>query len=168
VPAGTPIYVGAGETTATGRANLLLRRTIQSALDGHAPLRTFDGAGAAPLGPIAQAYDLVGDGSLWALSTPGHTPGSQCFHVDAGNDRRLISGDTLFLEGCGRTDLPGSNPEQMYHSLRTLASLSPDTIVYPGHRYSQPSSATLEAIVETNYVFKPASMDAWMQWFGGA
>ncbi|MFZ4811555.1 MAG: MBL fold metallo-hydrolase [Ilumatobacteraceae bacterium] len=110
----------------------------------------------------------VGGIDITLVHTPGHTPGSQCFHVDAGNDRRLISGDTLFLEGCGRTDLPGSNPEQMYHSLRTLASLSPDTIVYPGHRYSQPSSATLEAIVETNYVFKPASMDAWMQWFGGA
>ncbi len=105
----------------------------------------------------------VGGVEITLVHTPGHTPGSQCFHVDG----RLVSGDTLFLEGCGRTDLPGSNPEDMYHSLRRLASLPSDTIVYPGHRYSQPSSASLEAIVQTNYVFKPATQEAWMQWFGG-
>jgi hydroxyacylglutathione hydrolase len=106
----------------------------------------------------------VGGVDITLVHTPGHTPGSQCFHVEG----RLVSGDTLFLEGCGRTDLPGSNVEDMYHSLRTLATLDDDTIVYPGHRYSQPSSATMAAIVETNYVFKPKSVDAWMQWFGSS
>ena len=105
----------------------------------------------------------VGGVDIRLVHTPGHTPGSQCFHVEG----RLVSGDTLFLEGCGRTDLPGSNPEDMYHSLRTLASMPADTVVFPGHRYSQPSSATIAAVVESNYVFKPTSQDAWMQWFGG-
>jgi glyoxylase-like metal-dependent hydrolase (beta-lactamase superfamily II) len=105
----------------------------------------------------------VGDVEITLVHTPGHTPGSQCFSVDG----RLVSGDTLFLEGCGRTDLPGSDPEQMYHSLVRLASLPDDTIVYPGHRYSVPSSGTIAAIRETNYVFKPKTVDAWMQWFGG-
>jgi hydroxyacylglutathione hydrolase len=105
----------------------------------------------------------VGGVEITLVHTPGHTPGSQCFHVEG----RLVSGDTLFLEGCGRTDLPGSNPEDMYHSLRTLASLPTDTIVYPGHRYSQPSSASMQAILETNYIYKPKTQDAWMQWFGG-
>jgi glyoxylase-like metal-dependent hydrolase (beta-lactamase superfamily II) len=104
----------------------------------------------------------VGDIEVHLVHTPGHTPGSQCFHVDG----RLVSGDTLFLEGCGRTDLPGSDVEAMYHSLRRLASLGDDTIVYPGHRYSVPSSATMAAIRETNYVFKPTSVEAWMTWFG--
>ena len=104
----------------------------------------------------------VGGLTLDVLHTPGHTPGSQCFHVDG----RLVSGDTLFLEGCGRTDLPGSNPADMFHSLRRLASLPDDTIVYPGHRYSQPSSGTMSAIRDTNYVFKPQTQEAWMQWFG--
>jgi len=104
----------------------------------------------------------VGQIDIHLVHTPGHTPGSQCFHVDG----RLVSGDTLFLEGCGRTDLPGSNPEDMYHSLQRLATLDDATIVYPGHRYSAPSSATLEAIRDTNYVFKPKTVDAWMQWFG--
>jgi hydroxyacylglutathione hydrolase len=104
----------------------------------------------------------VGDITISLVHTPGHTPGSQCFHV-AG---RLVSGDTLFLEGCGRTDLPGSDPEAMYHSLQRLAALPADTIVYPGHRYSAPSSGTMQAITETNYVFKPKDAATWLQWFG--
>ncbi|MEX1105665.1 MAG: MBL fold metallo-hydrolase [Ilumatobacteraceae bacterium] len=109
----------------------------------------------------------VGEIDITLVHTPGHTPGSQCFHVTGPGGGALVSGDTLFLEGCGRTDLPGSNPEDMYHSLQTLASLPADTIVFPGHRYSQPSSAPLEAVVTGNYVFKPTTKDAWMQWFGG-
>ena len=86
------------------------------------------------------------------MHTPGHTPGSQCFLVEG----RLISGDTLFLEGCGRTDLPGSDPGLMYDSLQRLATLPGDTVVFPGHRYSMPSSASMDAIVEQNYVFRPS------------
>jgi glyoxylase-like metal-dependent hydrolase (beta-lactamase superfamily II) len=105
----------------------------------------------------------VGAIDVTLIHTPGHTPGSQCFHVDG----RLISGDTLFLDGCGRTDLPGSNAEDMYHSLQHLAAMPTATIVYPGHRYSQPSSATMESIRETNYVFRPKSAAQWLQMFGG-
>ncbi|MCU1503078.1 MAG: fold metallo-hydrolase [Ilumatobacteraceae bacterium] len=104
----------------------------------------------------------VGDIEITLVHTPGHTPGSQCFHVDG----RLVSGDTLFLEGCGRTDLPGSDPAAMFDSLQTLVALPDDTVVFPGHRYSMPSSGTIEALRETNYVFKPKSKDAWLQWFG--
>ncbi len=104
----------------------------------------------------------VGGVEVTLVHTPGHTPGSQCFHVDG----RLVSGDTLFLDGCGRTDLPGSNPEDMYASLQMLATLPTETIVYPGHRYSQPSSATLESIRETNYVYRPTSAEQWLQMFG--
>jgi len=104
----------------------------------------------------------VGGIEITLVHTPGHTPGSQCFLVD----RKLVSGDTLFLEGCGRTDLPGSDPEAMYHSLQRLSALPDDTVVFPGHRYSAPSSGTLEGLRETNYVFKPKTKDAWMQWFG--
>jgi hydroxyacylglutathione hydrolase len=105
----------------------------------------------------------VGDIDITLVHTPGHTPGSQCFSV-AG---RLVSGDTLFLEGCGRTDLPGSDPEKMYESLTKLATLPDDTIVYPGHRYSAPSSGTMAAIRESNYVFRPRTADMWLQMFGG-
>ena len=107
---------------------------------------------------------LVGGIEITLVHTPGHTPGSQCFLVQG----RLVSGDTLFLEGCGRTDLPGSNPEQMYSSLQMLAALPNDTVVFPGHMYSASSSGSMDALREDNYVFKPRTKEAWMQWFGGA
>ncbi len=103
----------------------------------------------------------VGDIEICLVHTPGHTPGSQCFLVD----NRLVAGDTLFLEGCGRTDLPGSNPDQMFESLQTLAALPDQTVVYPGHRYSDPSSGKLSEVRQTNYVFKPKTKADWLQWF---
>jgi hydroxyacylglutathione hydrolase len=104
----------------------------------------------------------VGDIEITLVHTPGHTPGSQCFHVDG----RLVSGDTLFLDGCGRTDFPGSDPEQMYDSLQTLAAMPEGTVVFPGHRYSMPSSATIDAIKESNYVYRPRSKEQWLTMFG--
>jgi glyoxylase-like metal-dependent hydrolase (beta-lactamase superfamily II) len=104
----------------------------------------------------------VGEVAIELVHTPGHTPGSQCLLVDG----CLISGDTLFLDGCGRTDLPGSDAEAMYDSLRRLAALPDGTVVFPGHRYSLPSSATIESIREQNYVFKPSSKEQWMTMFG--
>ena len=103
----------------------------------------------------------IGEIEMTMVHTPGHTPGSQCFHIG----HALVAGDTLFLDGCGRTDLPGSDPEQMYDSLQLLASLANNTIVYPGHRYSKQGSETLGTVKSTNYVFKPPTKQAWLQMF---
>ena len=92
----------------------------------------------------------VGDIEINLVHTPGHTPGSQCFFVDD----RLIAGDTLFLDGCGRTDLPGSDPTKMAESLRRLKEVPDSTILFPGHRYSIASSATMDVVKETNFVFQ--------------
>ncbi|HYR39721.1 MAG TPA: MBL fold metallo-hydrolase, partial [Methylomirabilota bacterium] len=74
----------------------------------------------------------VGRMKITFVHTPGHTPGSQCFLVDG----RLISGDTLFIRSCGRTDLPGSDPGEMYTSLtQRLGALPDETVVFPGHNY---------------------------------
>lgn len=105
----------------------------------------------------------VGQLEVRLVHTPGHTPGSQCFLVDG----RLVSGDTLFLDGCGRTDFPGSDPAAMYDSLQTLAAMPDGTVVYPGHRYSLPSSATIDAIREANYVYRPRSKEQWLTMFAG-
>jgi len=91
----------------------------------------------------------VGTVDIRLLHTPGHTPGSQCFLVD----RRLVAGDTLFLEGCGRTDLPGSNPAEMVDSLRRLAQIPDETMLFPGHRYSAASSASMATVKKINFVF---------------
>lgn len=108
--------------------------------------------------------DVVSAGKVEVtlVHTPGHTPGSQCF-LTLGC---LVSGDTLFLEGCGRTDLPGSNPEQMYESLSLLAGLPDDTVVLPGHQYSAAPAAHMGEIREHNYVFKPRSREQWLMMFG--
>ncbi|NBP18508.1 MAG: MBL fold metallo-hydrolase, partial [Actinobacteria bacterium] len=97
----------------------------------------------------------VGDVRITLVHTPGHTPGSQCFLVDG----RLVSGDTLFLDGCGRTDLPGSNPEDMYDSLQRLASLPDDTVVFPGHMYSHEPHAPLQRVRASNAVLDDEEPD---------
>src|SRR5438067_5918595 len=80
----------------------------------------------------------VGRLTLQFLHTPGHTPGSQCFLLDG----RLISGDTLFIGSCGRTDLPGSDPSEMYYSLtQRLGALPDDTVLFPGHNYGGSASS---------------------------
>jgi hydroxyacylglutathione hydrolase len=105
----------------------------------------------------------VGDLEIDLIHTPGHTPGSQCFGVDG----RLVSGDTLFLEGCGRTDLPGGDPEEMYTSLTTrLARFGDETILYPGHFYAADPSATMGETRQFNYVFRPRNVEQWLAMFG--
>jgi glyoxylase-like metal-dependent hydrolase (beta-lactamase superfamily II) len=105
----------------------------------------------------------VGDVEIELLHTPGHTPGSQCFLLDG----RLVAGDTLFLEGCGRTDFPGGDVDEMFRSLQQLAALSGDPTVYPGHWYSAEPSATLSDIRRTNYVYRASNLDQWRMLMGG-
>jgi glyoxylase-like metal-dependent hydrolase (beta-lactamase superfamily II) len=110
--------------------------------------------------------DVVSAGSVGIelIHTPGHTPGSQCFLVDG---RYLVSGDTLFLEGCGRTDLPGGDPAQLYESLtQKLAKVPDDAVLFPGHLYSAEPAATMGETRRLNYVFKPRSAGEWLAMFG--
>ena len=89
----------------------------------------------------------LGQVEIELVHTPGHTPGSQCFHVR----NRLISGDTLFINACGRTDLPGGNTEEMYRSLtQRLMRFDDSTILCPGHNYSSQPTDTLGAQRRTN------------------
>ncbi|MCY4193430.1 MAG: MBL fold metallo-hydrolase [bacterium] len=106
----------------------------------------------------------VGQVDIEMIHTPGHTPGSQCFLTNG----RLVAGDTLFLEGCGRTDLPGSDPAAMYESLtQRLARVPDNATLYPGHRYSPQPSASMGETRQTNYVFMPRSAGQWLAMFGG-
>ena len=105
----------------------------------------------------------VGAIPIELIHTPGHTPGSQCFLVAD----RLVAGDTLFLEGCGRTDLPGGNPAALYDSLHyRLARVPDDTLLFPGHLYSAEPSAPMGETRRTNFVFMPRSEEQWLAMFG--
>jgi glyoxylase-like metal-dependent hydrolase (beta-lactamase superfamily II) len=119
----------------------------------------------APVSSLVAHHDddvvLVGSISVRLLHTPGHTPGSQCFIVGD----NLVSGDTLFIDGCGRTDLPGADPDEMYASLQRLASLPGRLVLWPGHHYSPPSSAPLDEVRRTNSVLARMSREQWVQFF---
>ena len=92
------------------------------------------------LKPVEDGEKLtVGKIQITFLHTPGHTPGSQCFLVE----NQLVSGDTLFIQACGRCDLPGGDPEQMYYSLKRLSDLDKNTTLYPGHNYSDEPASTI-------------------------
>ena len=93
--------------------------------------------------------DLINFGKteIEVMHTPGHTPGSACYR--AGND--LVTGDTLFVFGCGRCDLHGGDPEQMYATLKRFKSdLSTDIVIHPGHNYAVQTSSTLKEEIEGN------------------
>ncbi len=81
----------------------------------------------------------VGNLECEFLHTPGHSPGSLCIRVGS----HLVSGDTLFVGACGRTDLPGGNPEQLFSSLQMLAQLPDELKVFPGHGYGPSASSTI-------------------------
>ncbi len=89
----------------------------------------------------------VGDIQISILLTPGHTPGSACYYLD----NKLISGDTLFVFGCGRCDLHGGDPNQMFDTLKKISTdLPADTITLPGHNYAIKTSCTLEEQISGN------------------
>lgn len=137
-----PIHVQASETTWVTRGT---------------------GVGVPPVSPH-EPGDVINVGSIeiTLLHTPGHTEGSQCLSF-AG---RLISGDTLFLSGCGRTDLPGSDPLEMYRSLQErLSHLGDETLIYPGHFYSPEPFATLGEVRAHNAVLVPREADEWLALF---
>ncbi len=109
----------------------------------------------------------VGGIGIRFIHTPGHTPGSQCFLVEeAGQAGHLVAGDTLFLNGCGRVDLPGSDPRAMYESLETLKRLPDDTTLYPGHLYSPEGHDSMGDQKRTNPYLRASGVDVFLSFMG--
>jgi glyoxylase-like metal-dependent hydrolase (beta-lactamase superfamily II) len=105
----------------------------------------------------------VGNVPVTFIHTPGHTPGSQCF-LAGGN---LISGDTLFIGSCGRSDLPGSDPAELYHSLNhTLRDLPDETVVYPGHNYADRPTSTIGTEKRRNMTMRFNSVEEFLRFMG--
>lgn len=97
----------------------------------------------------------LGKIQIRVLHTPGHSKDSICL---VANEEMVFTGDTLFVGNCGRTDLPGSDPAEMYHSLLDkVATLDESLIVYPGHDYGTTPTSTIDAQKKTNYVLQPRS-----------
>lgn len=104
---------------------------------------------------------LLGETAIDILHTPGHTPGSACYLVD-GN---LVSGDTLFVFGCGRCDLKGGDPEKMYDTLRHLRDdLPDDTVIHPGHNYAVKETSTIAEQRDGNPFMHFTELDAFVHY----
>ena len=104
----------------------------------------------------------VGAFPITLIHTPGHTPGSQCFLVQ----NRLLAGDTLFLQGCGRTYFPGGDARELYRSLtQRLAKVADDTLLFPGHAYDPRPHESLGTTRGSNFVFKLKSEAEWLRMF---
>jgi glyoxylase-like metal-dependent hydrolase (beta-lactamase superfamily II) len=149
-----------------GLAELLERVSVPVHVNEHEAEWVSQVTGIAPSELTSHRHGdkvSVGDIDIELLHTPGHTPGSQCFLLDG----RLVAGDTLFLEGCGRTDFPGGNVDEMFRSLQALAQLPGDPTVFPGHWYSAEPSASLSDVRSTNYVYRAGNLDQWRMAMGG-
>jgi len=116
---------------------------------------------------IAKDIDVV-DGDILRLGrltikvlhTPGHSPDSICLLVDD----KLLTGDTLFVGECGRTDLPGGSAKDMYHSLfQKLKKLNDDIEVYPGHDYGLKPYSTIGVERRTNYTLAKRTLDEFIE-----
>jgi hydroxyacylglutathione hydrolase len=104
---------------------------------------------------------MVGKISIKVLYTPGHTPDGICLLVA---NQKLLTGDTLFVGECGRTDLLGGNARNLYESLFGKILKLDDAIeVYPGHDYGPTTSSTIGKERKTNYVLQPRSLKEFLE-----
>lgn len=150
-----------------GLSQLLEKRGLRIYVNQHEAdgLRRITGVSESDLVRVDSDESLrLGDVEIRFLHTPGHTPGSQCFLVQ----NSLVSGDTLFIRGCGRVDLPGANPDQMYESLRRLAALPDDVRLLPGHNYAEEAQSTLGNEKRTNPYLRISSLEMWRELMGSS
>jgi hydroxyacylglutathione hydrolase len=102
----------------------------------------------------------LGKITIKVIHTPGHTPDSISLLVDG----KILTGDTLFIGECGRTDLPGANPTDMYNSLfDKLGKLDDKIEVYPGHDYGPKPSSTIGEQKRTNYVLEKRTLEEFLE-----
>jgi glyoxylase-like metal-dependent hydrolase (beta-lactamase superfamily II) len=103
----------------------------------------------------------IGSVKLRVLHTPGHSKDSMCLMIDG---LLIFTGDTLFVGNCGRVDLPGSDPEEMYYSLfDRLGKLDEKLVIYPGHNYGPTPTSTIGREKKTNYVLQPRSKQEFLE-----
>ena len=103
----------------------------------------------------------IGKVRIRVIHTPGHSPDSICLLVD---HKKLLTGDTLFVGECGRTDLPGGDSGSMYDSLfNKLLTLNDEVEVYPGHDYGPKPGSTIGEERRSNYTLQPRSLDEFVE-----
>ncbi len=107
--------------------------------------------------------DIIGIGKTFIeiIYTPGHTADSICLLID---NQKLLTGDTLFVGECGRTDLPGGNSKSLYESLFSkLLKLNDNIEIFPGHDYGIKPSSTIGEEKKSNYTLQPRSLKDFLE-----
>ena len=104
----------------------------------------------------------VGKERIKVIHTPGHTNGAICLLVE----NKLLTGDTLFVNAIGRTDLPGGNALTLFESLQKLKKLNDDVEIYPGHDYGEIPFSTIGNEKKNNPYFKANSKEQFMNMLG--
>lgn len=104
----------------------------------------------------------IGNLKIKIIHTPGHTPGAICLLVE----NKLLTGDTLFVNAIGRTDLAGGDSLKLFESLKKLKRLGDNIEVYPGHDYGEVSFSTIGGEKKTNPYFKCESKEQLLNLIG--
>lgn len=154
----THVLVSHGHADHVNGVDEILRATDAKVLvhEADADFFRFDWPASSVLRTRGGETFAIGDVELEVLHTPGHTPGSQSFLVRG----RLVTGDTLFVNGCGRCDFPGGDPVQMYETLqRRIGVLPGQTVILPGHAYDPKPDDTLAAQRLTNRFYLARDLD---------
>jgi len=115
---------------------------------------------------VVEDGDVLAIGSIRIriIHTPGHTPDGICLLVD---EKKLLTGDTLFVGECGRTDMPGGNAKELFASFfNKLLKLDDDVEVYPGHDYGLKPTSTIGEERKSNYVLQPRSLQDFLEFMG--
>ncbi|MEM2119207.1 MAG: MBL fold metallo-hydrolase [Candidatus Bathyarchaeia archaeon] len=138
---------------------------------GNEPLKTATGAKLVVHESAKAKQDVtvadgdilkVGDISVKVLHTPGHSQDSICLLAE----NKLLTGDTLFVGECGRTDLAGGDAEAMYYSLERLKKFDDKIEVYPGHDYGIKPFSTIGEEKKTNYTLKNRTLEEFLEFMG--
>ena len=131
---------GVDELVAQTQATVVIHPHEQERLSGSAQPRLL----------VSDRLDIaIGRRGVRALETFGHTVGGTCYLADG----YVVTGDVLFVGGCGRTDFPGGDTAAMWKSLQRLSALPEETRVYPGHNYgSTPTSTISRELAENRFL----------------
>jgi hydroxyacylglutathione hydrolase len=150
----------------TGLAELMEKNPVPVYVNKHEAegLKKVTGISSSDMKQVDAEDKLkLGSVEISFLHTPGHTPGSQCFRVADS----LIAGDTLFLQGCGRVDLPGGDSEELFHTLtRRLSKIEDHITLYPGHNYGGSPSGEMGEVRKSNSYLQIDRLEDWFSMMG--
>jgi glyoxylase-like metal-dependent hydrolase (beta-lactamase superfamily II) len=128
--------------------------------DLHRVERTLKDAGEGRTHLVADGEAFtIGELQARALHTPGHSAGHACWHLPALDPPLLVTGDTIFIRDCGRTDLDTGSDAAMFASIQRVKALPPDTVILPGHHYRTEVASTVEREVASSPPFRVKTVE---------